>query len=229
MGGLEDTGIPAGTLYTVKSDAETGIVRPGFLFAGWNTRPDGSGTAYKPGDIIPIAGDVALYAQWTPEPPNFFGVTYLPNGGTGGFEDNGIPAGTLYTVKSDVETGIVRPGFLFAGWNTRPDGSGTAYKPGDVIPIAGDVALYAQWVYQPPTYTVTYLANGGTGGSTDAGILSGSSYVIKSGAAAGVSRPSYNFLRWNTRADGLGSSYLPGQVITVTGDLLLYAQWYLIT
>ncbi|MCC8123252.1 MAG: InlB B-repeat-containing protein, partial [Oscillospiraceae bacterium] len=39
--------------------------RPGFTFTGWNTAPDGSGTAYQPGDTILITGDVVLYAQWT--------------------------------------------------------------------------------------------------------------------------------------------------------------------
>ena len=41
---------------------------------------------------------------------------------------------------------VQRNGYTFVGWNTEPDGSGTAYRPGDEIPITADITLYAQWV-----------------------------------------------------------------------------------
>ncbi len=45
--------------------AEGGIFdRPGYEFAGWNTEPDGSGTAYLPGDAVPMGESTVLYAQW---------------------------------------------------------------------------------------------------------------------------------------------------------------------
>lgn len=34
--------------------------------------------------------------------------------------------------------------YAFTGWNTKPDGSGTTYKPGDPLPDA-NLDLYAQW------------------------------------------------------------------------------------
>ena len=36
----------------------------------------------------------------------------------------------------------------FTGWNTAPDGSGTAYQPGDALPNS-NLDLYAQWKYDP--------------------------------------------------------------------------------
>ena len=47
--------------------------REGFTFAGWNTQPDGSGTAYNDGEAVTglnpeDGGTVDLYAQWTPIP-----------------------------------------------------------------------------------------------------------------------------------------------------------------
>ncbi|MBR5381535.1 MAG: leucine-rich repeat protein, partial [Oscillospiraceae bacterium] len=33
-------------------------------FAGWNTKPDGSGTAYEQGASVSVTGDLTLYAQW---------------------------------------------------------------------------------------------------------------------------------------------------------------------
>ena len=59
-----------------------GFTREGYTFTGWNTEPDGSGTAYQPNDIYGDADgeqrDITLYAQWEktstepekPQPPN---------------------------------------------------------------------------------------------------------------------------------------------------------------
>ncbi|MCC8123263.1 MAG: InlB B-repeat-containing protein, partial [Oscillospiraceae bacterium] len=157
-------------------------------------------------------------------PLSAFSVTYLPNGGTGTFTDSDLVAGSLYTIKSAAETGITRPGYTFVSWNTAPDGTGTTYVPGDVIHITGDLTLYAQWVAEM-TFSVVYGPNGGTGGHTDSGLAAGASYTIRSAAEANVSRAGYSFASWNTASDGTGTTYLPGEMITITGDLVLYAQW----
>ena len=77
----------------------------------------------------------------------------------------------------------------------------------------------------PNALSVAYLANGGTGGTVDAGIASLSSYRIKSVVAANVSRPGYVFLAWNTEQDGSGDVYAPEQEVVLTENLTLYAQW----
>ncbi len=40
----------------------------GYVFLGWNTKPDGSGEKYTPGQSITLTKDLTLYAQWSPEP-----------------------------------------------------------------------------------------------------------------------------------------------------------------
>ena len=40
----------------------------GYDFLGWNTKPDGSGEKYTPGQSITLTKDLTLYAQWSPEP-----------------------------------------------------------------------------------------------------------------------------------------------------------------
>ena len=145
IGNYQDTALEAGTQYTVKSIAETGITRSGFTFDGWNTEADGGGTGYQPGETINISEDVTLYAQWTAVPPQTFSVTYAPNGGTGGTTDSDIAAGTQYSVKTNTEANVTRSGFTFDGWNTEAGGGGTEYQPGETINISEDVTLYAQW------------------------------------------------------------------------------------
>ena len=221
-GGTTDADITSGTQYTVKSDTEAGVTRTGFTFTGWNTEAGGGGTAYQAGDNITVNSDVTLYAQWTPLPT--FSVTYSPNGGTGGTTDADITSGTQYTVKSDTDVGVTRTGFTFASWNTAANGSGTTYQAGNDLTVTGDVTLYAQWT-PLPTFSVTYSPNGGTGGTTDADITSGTQYTVKSDTEAGVTRTGFTFTGWNTQSDGSGTSYQAGNDLTVTADVTLYAQW----
>ncbi|MCD7947999.1 MAG: InlB B-repeat-containing protein [Oscillospiraceae bacterium] len=214
----------AGTEYTVLSPEETGISRPGYTFTGWNTQPNGSGTAYQPGDTFVVTEDVSLYAQWEAV-PGTVSVLYESNGGTGSHADVGIPIGTEYTILSPEEIGISRPGYTFVGWNTQPNGTGTAYQPGDTVVVTEDLILYAQWVTVQGPYDVLYDANGGTGVFVDTGIPGGTAYTILSPEATVISRPGYVFTGWNTQPDGSGTMYQPGDTVTITGNLTLYAQW----
>ena len=198
------------------------MTRPGFTFTGWNTEAGGGGTEYQPGEKITVDRDITLYAQWTTT--QTFSVTYDPNGGTGGTTDSGIASGTQYSVKSDTAASVSRAGFTFTGWNTEAGGGGTGYQPGSTLNVTGDVTLYAQW-QALPLFSVTYDANGGTGGSTDSDIVSGTEYSVKSDTAAGVTRPGFNFTGWNTEAGGGGTTYQAGSTIDVTSDVTLYAQW----
>ena len=74
-----------------------------------------------------------------------------------------------------------------------------------------------------PTYTVTYDANGGSGKTTDnTAYATGAKATVK---ANGYTRDDYTFTGWNTKADGSGDSYKTGDWITMTGSVILYAQW----
>lgn len=51
--------------------------------------------------------------------------------------------------------------YLFKGWNTEPNGSGTSYADGATIPgevVTGDITLYAVWKAEP-TYTIEFNKN----------------------------------------------------------------------
>ncbi|MCC8122710.1 MAG: InlB B-repeat-containing protein, partial [Oscillospiraceae bacterium] len=194
----------AGTEYTVLSPEQTGISRPGYTFTGWNTQPNGSGTAYRPGDTFVVTEDVNLYAQWEAV-TGTVSVLYDANGGTGSHADVGIPIETEYTILSPEDIGISRPGYTFVGWNTQPNGTGTAYQPGDTVVVTEDLILYAQWVTVQGPYDVLYDANGGTGIFVDTGIPGGTVYTILTPEAAVISRPGYVFTGWNTQPDGSGT------------------------
>ncbi|MCL1809976.1 MAG: InlB B-repeat-containing protein, partial [Clostridiales bacterium] len=151
-------------------------------------------------------------------------VTYNPNGGVGTINTVTVPKGSIHVVTGQ---GYFRDGYTFNGWNTKPDGTGIAYQNGQTILVNDDITLYAQWKPNVALCTVSYLPGiGGTGGSTDTNLVVGSQYRILGPEAANVSRPWFNLSYWNTQSNGSGLIYLPGQTITLTGDLTLHAIWW---
>ena len=83
-------------------------------------------------------------------------------------------------------------------------------------------------VVSTPTYAVTYVANGSTGGfaPTDTGSpYTANANVTVLGNTGGLVKTGYSFMNWNTAANGSGTSYNPGSTFTITTPVTLYAQW----
>ena len=210
--------------------ANTGaLVRTGYSFAGWNTAPDGSGTTYAASGaaLAPLnSANLVLYAQWT---INAYSLSYAGNGNTGGTAP--VDAGSPYAFNSTVLVAgagtLTKTGNNFAGWNTQPNGSGTAYATGSSIPNYGaNTVLYAQWTTS--TNPVTYVGNGNTGGN--APVDGNSPYTYGAYAAtlpAGtLVRTGYRFTGWNSAADGSGTAYAVGAFVpNLVAPTVLYAQW----
>jgi uncharacterized repeat protein (TIGR02543 family) len=208
-----------GASYTIRQNPN--YTRQGYFFDGWNTEANGSGVNYAPGQVITITGSLNLYAKWGQDLPQGTIVAYIPNGST---DNPSIYFVSLYTFYTIQDQGYTRPGYTQNGWNTAPDGTGTQYQNGQVIYITDMTILYAQW--RPDLtnqYTVTYYPNGGVGQINEVKVNPNASYII---ADQGYTRYDHFLLGWNTKADGTGTYYATGQVITVTGDLPLYALWF---
>ena len=88
--------------------------------------------------------------------PGTLTINFDGNGSTGGSTTSQqIAAGNTASLNAN---GFTRNGYVFTGWNTAADGSGTSYTDGadyTVTPATGDTAitLYAQWA--PPIQTFT--------------------------------------------------------------------------
>ena len=92
-------------------------------------------------------------------------VTYAGNGNTDGSEpsDASSPYESGSTVKVKDEGTLVKTDYVFAGWNTAADGSGTWYCPNASFEISANTTLNAQWVEAADIecatlYTVTNIA-----------------------------------------------------------------------
>jgi uncharacterized repeat protein (TIGR02543 family) len=188
------------------------FTRTGYTFAGWNTAEDGTGDPYADGANYPFTANTTLYAQWTLNPT--VTVTFSPHGGSGSMSDQSSNSPT--SLESN---GYDRPGYVFVGWNTAPDGTGTSYVDGQEYNFTESVTLYAQWA-AAPIRTVTFAGNGGEG--TMSAQTANLTTALHSNA---FTRTGYTFAGWNTAEDGTGDSYADGADYPFTSDVVLYAQW----
>ncbi len=205
-----------------------GLVNSGYTFAGWNTKADGTGTGYAAGSTFTMgSANVTLYAVWTQNIT--YNVTYDANGAGGGnvpLDGNNYLQGATVTVSGNTGN-LAKSGYAFTGWNTKPDGTGTAYPAGATFTMgSANIVLYADWV---ATYTVTYNANGATGGSVP---VDGNNYLPGAtatvlGNTGNLINTCYYFANWNTKPDGTGVSYPAGSLLELGNfNITLYASWF---
>ena len=202
-------GIPASQSKTANVDIKLSSdipTRNGYTFLGWNTKADGKGTAYAAGATYihdQNGGTATLYAQWTAWKHT---VHYNANGG----DQNSVPTDQTKTFDQAMILSDKKPtrhGYNFVRWNTKADGTGTSYEvKGNYNhdQNGGTVTLYAIWT--PWVHTVHYDANGGDQNSvpTDQTKTFDQAMILSDKKPT---RHGYNFVRWNTKADGTGTSY----------------------
>ena len=95
---------------------------------------------------------------------------------------------------------------------------------------AGDTINYVNGVWggkEPVELTVTFEANGNAEYPVE-GTMATQTVTAKKDTALNentFTREGYNFLNWNTAADGTGDSYADGATVNLTENTTLYAQW----
>ena len=159
-----------------------------------------------------------------------YSVTYDKNGATSGT----VPVdSTLYATGAAVtvlgNTGnLAKTGQVFAGWSPLAAGAGNYYSPGLVFNMgSANVVLYAQWA-SPSGFTVTYDANGATGGAVpvDAARYNDSQSVTVAGNPGNLTYPGYTLMGWQAKADGSGTTYKMGSTFQMgSANVALYALW----
>ena len=99
----------------------------------------------------------------------------------------------------------------------------TGWSP-EVVVAEEDATYTAQYSATARVfYTITFNANGGEGSMEPQRFEVGVDTALNTNA---FTRESYNFIGWNTAADGSGATYADeGAILELTGDMTLYAQW----
>nr|WP_274963923.1 InlB B-repeat-containing protein [Bifidobacterium crudilactis] len=212
---------PAKSAATVKGAAVTlaansgSLARTGYVFAGWNTAADGTGTSYAVSSSQTFAGNTTVYARWVAE----YAITY---------ELNGVsvtnPNPTAYS-EASLPVSLTNlsntTAYTFAGWYESSSFTGSAVTS---IPAGstGAKTFYAKW-----TYRVSYDKNSSTSGSApgqSAAVIKGAAVTLAANSGS-LARTGYRFAGWNTAADGTGTSYAVSSSQTLAGNTTLYARW----
>lgn len=206
------------------------FTKTGYTFNGWNTKADGTGTAYTNNqEVLNLLSEngatITIYAQWK---ANSYQVIYNKNGNDiTGTMDNQL---FDYDEEKNLNTNTFsKEGYTFNGWNTKADGTGTSYSDGQNVKnlsITEDVTLYAQW--RVNVYYIEFHANGGNGNQMER-------QTVLYNEETTLTQNQYTntnslFAGWNTNEDGSGTYYTDEQQIlnmsNVDGDIInLYATW----
>ena len=148
------------SIYTITT-ASFSLSNPskkGYIFKGWYTtnKYKTKVTKIKKGST----GNKTLYAKWT---PITYHVSFNGNGNTSGkmVSQKNIKYGVSFKLKTNT---FNKKDYVFAGWNTKKDGSGTSYNDSqNVINLLSinnkTITLYAQW--KKPEYKIIYELNDG--------------------------------------------------------------------
>ena len=212
-GAMTPQGFLKNTASTLNANTFT---RNGCTFTGWNTQADGTGTSYQDGASVTLTENMTLYAQWRPIQ---YAISYDLNGGT---------LSTSNPVSYDVESADIKlnnptmTGYTFAGWT----GTGLTEASTDVtIPTgsAGNREYTANW--RANTYTVRFVAGGGTGSMSDQTFTYDVEQALSSNA---FTRNGYTFTSW-LNSDSQ-TTYTNGQSVknltsADNGVITLTAQW----
>ena len=126
--------------YVHMNSSVTQIYFPVIAYIDSNNKVQNVTTGYQA--VSDIEENMQHYCGVTSD-GNVYTIKYNPNGGSG----DSIRKTYLVNIAAVVEEcTYTRAGYSFADWNTKEDGSGTSYKPGDeILNPKSDIVLYAQW------------------------------------------------------------------------------------
>ena len=154
------------------------------------------------------------------------GADICSSNGTGKYIQQGVPGTATATYQYNANgnkavTIPITPAKLH-------NADGTYYETKTAK--AGDVINYVKGVWggeEPTELTVTFEANGTVEYPVE-GTMTPQTVNAKTDTALNANsftREGYNFLNWNTAAEGTGDSYADGATINLTENTTLYAQW----
>ena len=148
-------------------------IKSGYIFTGfadsngiklWNGLGEclKDGKYYNNNKLWKYAGDVTVYAQYS---PITYTLKYDANGGSGTMSNQKCTYDVSQALMANT---FKRDGYTFKGWNTKADGTGTAYSDKQSIENIVDkdgtvVTLYAQWQINTYDLTVTHKVSGNMG------------------------------------------------------------------
>ena len=126
--------------------------RTGYTFGGWATSANGAVAYTDEQSVKDLASTqgatVTLYAKWTP-------ITYTIHYNKNAEDATGTMADQTFNcdetpVKTISDNAFTLTGKTLSSWNTKSDGTGSSYSPGEpvtklTVESGPEITLYAQW------------------------------------------------------------------------------------
>ncbi|MDE6553248.1 MAG: InlB B-repeat-containing protein [Muribaculaceae bacterium] len=207
-------------------------INEGYDFVEWNTEADGSGTRYAENSVYTMnranGTEATLYAIWK-ESEYTWNVTWKDGYTEKPVKKENYTGKNNYDISGEYPADPTREGYTFSHW---------APQVSKLTKDQLEVEIVAQWKKNIVDYKLTYHQNLNgstlTVDETPDPATTADSYdftVVKYDDLGGVwtsTHDGYDFIGWNTKADGTGKGYAAGDSFNVTvsqptGNL--YAQW----
>lgn len=136
----------SGPTVTIQSNSGS-LSKVGNILTGWNSVANGTGTSYALGQVnSTFSTNTTLFAQWSAAT---YTIQYSGNTNTSGSVPSSqsyIYGGSALTLSNNPSP-LAKTNYLFSGWNTAPDGSGTTYASGTTnTTFTQDTVLFARWL-----------------------------------------------------------------------------------
>ena len=197
---------------------------------------DGAGTGYDTKIEYTASASTTYYwyvnAAWSnsstysiPWQYNYYRqytITFNKNDGTNTiWSTNYIYADSMSATMAPAPS---RTNYTFQGWSTSSSAT-FGYSAGSSVSVSGSTTFYAIW--KRNTITVTYNANGGSGGPGSQTVNTNSSFNIN--GSNYPTRNNYIFKGWSTSSSAKTATYKKGatpSISTGTSNITYYAVWW---
>ncbi len=200
-------------------------VRIGYLFDGWNTEPDGTGTAYGDGASIwnltdsdfhinEAEGTIVLYAQWKAVESTLY---IDPDGGSYNGDQDITAVTQAYGTFCEVEKELVEP----------PAGHKVSFEcnGGSEVPDRIGTMFFSEWKQDMPfhgRFQDEFYYYESADGESD--VLT-ACYGYESMELPATEKPGSSFGGWYYDPEFQIPAGAAGDRITPVKDMTLYAQW----
>lgn len=197
---------------------------------------DGAGTGYDTKIEYTASASTTYYwyvnAAWSnsstysiPWQYNYYRqytITFNKNDGTNTiWSTNYVYADSMNATMASAPS---RTNYTFQGWSTSSSAT-SGYGAGSSVSVSGSTTFYAIW--KRNTITVTYSANGGSGGPGSQTVNTNSSFNIN--GSNYPTRNNYIFKGWSTSSTAKTATYKKGatpSISTGTSNITYYAVWW---
>lgn len=200
------------------------------------TDDDGAGTGYDTKIEHTASASTTYYwyvnAAWSssgtysiPWQYNYYRqytITFNRNDGTNTvWSTNYVYADSMTATMASAPT---RTDYTFQGWSTSSSAT-SGYSAGSSVSVSGSTTFYAVW--KRNTITVTYNANGGSGGPGSQTVNTNSSFNIN--GSNFPTKSNYIFKGWSTSSSAKTATYKKGTTPSIsagTSNITYYAVWW---